>query len=356
MAVNKYKLRINQVQDGNLDREIILPIPITTDEMGRGDLIREYEDDTIAKLVGLTKDYEVTRYTHSPLVDGDPSPNIFYDFNFGFPTDLTNSNFNVTYRTQPNLTCSFNDNLLTPTTPCVKNKLEGIYPPPNPCPEQPGFSGQTGTNMYVPWDPNGSGDMGKFGYELQNFSTGETYRNEKSFVKSFFKLDLYDSPIRNEQQLYISLIINPINGEKLFRPTFKFGCPIEGIPQREGGRWNCQPTGEKWVPSPTFQLDPLDNNEGYYIYWLKEKTFLDLSTFYMSCKFYNGKTGIVTSFLNTPQNNLPTPYSFPTEEYFYYRVKLNQNNYTYTIYDKLNSRIGATSPSSIKFYEYFNSP
>ena len=47
----------------------------------------------------------------------------------------------------------------------------------------------------------------------------------------------------------------------------------------------------------------------------------------MSCKFYNGKTGIVTSFLNTPQNNLPTPYSFPTEEYFYYRVKLNQNNY-----------------------------
>ena len=96
MAVNKYKLRINQVQDGNLDREIILPIPITTDEMGRGDLIREYEDDTIAKLVGLTKDYEVTRYTHSPLVDGDPSPNIFYDFNFGFPTDLTNSNFNVT--------------------------------------------------------------------------------------------------------------------------------------------------------------------------------------------------------------------------------------------------------------------
>ena len=60
MGVSKYKIRVNQIQDGNLDRNITLPIQITTDEFGRGDLIEEYENETIEKLVELRKDYEVT--------------------------------------------------------------------------------------------------------------------------------------------------------------------------------------------------------------------------------------------------------------------------------------------------------
>jgi len=339
MAVNKYKLRLNRLQDDNLDRDLIIPIQNTTDEVGRGDLVADYEKETLAKLLGLKKDYEVTRYAHAPLIDGDPSPNIFYNFNFGYLLDSTNTGFDVTYRKAPNQTFQFNDATLNPTAPCP-DQWEEAYPGP-----------PDGPPMYIPSGIITTGDTGLYGYELQDFTVEETYRNEKSFVKSFFKLDLYDSPIRNEQQLYVSILLNPINGKKLFMPTLNSGCS-----GNLGGRWNCKPLDEQNSPIPQFELDPFNNNDGYYIYWLKENTFLDLSVFYMSCKFYNGKTGVVTSFLNTPQTSLPTPYSFPTQNYFYYRVELNKNNYTYTMYNATNDRVGATQNTSLNFYEYFNSP
>jgi hypothetical protein len=76
----------------------------------------------------------------------------------------------------------------------------------------------------------------------------------------------------------------------------------------------------------------------------------------MSCKFYNGKTGIVTSFITSNQTLLPNPYSFSTDAHFYYKVKLNRNDYTYTILDMNNNRVGTTASQSIKYWQYFNAP
>ena len=92
MAVNKLKLRVNQIKDGVYDRQILFPLGQSYDEVGREDLIGVYEDETIDKLVGIKRDYEVTRYTHAPLENGDPSPNLFYNFMFG---SLVNSILNL---------------------------------------------------------------------------------------------------------------------------------------------------------------------------------------------------------------------------------------------------------------------
>ena len=348
MGVNKYKLRINQARDGNPDQYLTLPIDNTTDEVGRGDLVKEYEDETIAKLLHLKKDYEVTRFSHAPhtqLALLDPQPDLHYDFAFGYPAILTSGNFTVNYTTTPFSTTIINNPLLDPAladsfnTPCPE-QIEQLYPPP-----------PDGRTMFIP--PIPSDPTTQYGYELQGFSVNDTYKNVKSFVKSFYKLDLYDSPIRNEQQLYISIIINPINGELLFRPTIPFGCNTDGIPNPASGRWNCRPEGEQSTPIPKIKLDALDNNEGYFIYWLKENTFLDIDTFYMTAKFYNGKSGEVISFLNTDQNLIPNPYSFKTEDYFYYKVKLNRNDYTYKVENLSTGRVGLTN-TPIRFWQYFN--
>ena len=349
MDVNKLKLRLNQRQDGDFDRRLVIPINHMTDEFGRGDLIKEYEDGVIDTLLDLKRDYEVTQYGHEYFHGdtnnvADPTPNTFYDFTFG--NVITPNPFTPSYLNAPlasnilndaGIPGGFNYNL---TIPCLTPKIENLYP-----------TNQEAT-IYAPYDPTDPTTW--YGYDNQGFTPEETYRYEKSFIKSFFKLDLYDSPIRNEQKLLISLILSPLKGEKIYRPTIDLSCPSDGIPD---GRWNCYPEGEKYIPKPTFNLDPLDNNEGYYIYWLKEETFIKTSVFYMSAKFYNGKSGEVTQFINKAQNTLPNPYAFTPEELFYYRVNLNRDKYSYTIFDThTNLRVGTSDDNRIKFYQYFNSP
>ena len=340
MAVNKLRLRVNQIKDGVYDRQIIFPFGQTYDEAGRGDLVKKYEDDTIDKLVGIKKDYEVVRYTHAPLLNGDPSPNIFYNFNLGAMIDSNLSTFTTLFPSEPNLS-------LSPGPPF------GWDTNNDPCPDNlPNYYPDNSTNtIYLPYDPNDITSW--YGYDFQGFTPEETYKSKTTFTKSFFKLDLYNSRDRKQQKLFISIIINPINGIKILRPTLSVQFPSE-IPD---GRYNCRPEGEQFCPTPNFELDPINNNEGYFIYWLKEKTFLDIDVFYMSCKFYNGKTGEVTQLINTPQSDISKPYSISKEDFYYYRVVLNQNRYTYTIYRVSDGiRVGEDSTNPIKFYQYFNAP
>jgi len=344
MAVNKLKIRANQIKDGVYDRQMVFPMGQTFDEVGREDLIQTYEDETIDKLIGIKKDYEVVRYTQSPQENGDPSPNLFYNFNLGAMIDSNLSTFTTLFPSEPNLS-------LSPGPPF------GWDTNNDPCPDKlPNYYPDNSTNtIYLPYDPNFVGTW--YGYDFQNFTPEETYKNNKSFTKSFFKLDLYNSRDRKQQKLFISIIINPINGKKILRPTLSVQCPSETL----DGRWNCRPEGEQFCPTPSFELDPVNNNEGYYIYWLKEKTFLDLDVFYMSCKFYNAKTGEVTQLINTPQSdiNLQTnqPFSISKEDYYYYRVVLNQDRFNYTIYKTSDgTRVGDEENNPINFYQYFNAP
>jgi len=185
-------------------------------------------------------------------------------------------------------------------------------------------------NDYVFTDnPNFSGEC---------FSDSEIYYNANSFKKSFFKLDLYDSLNTETQQLYLSIVIPTQQGKTRLSNT---SSPLSIAPANVN------------IKIPDFVLDFIGDKEGYFIYWLKNPSYLNIETFYMSAKFFNGKTGQFIRMMNTPQSNLSQKFTFDKSNKFYYKVELDGENYVYEIKDiNTNNRVGTTTP--IKWYEYMN--
>jgi hypothetical protein len=180
-------------------------------------------------------------------------------------------------------------------------------------------------------------------YNNCGFFNDEIYYFANSFKNSFFKLDLYDTKTNENQRAYISIII----------PTQQ-GLKIQG----NIGFKNVQ------VNKPSFTLDYIGaDKEGFFIYWLKERDYIDINEFYMTAKFFNGKTGQFVRFMNEPQSifNGNTKFNFNKSQYFYYKVVMDYTNYEYSIYKEqpqLNQpstfvRVG-NSANPIKWYEYVN--
>lgn len=173
-------------------------------------------------------------------------------------------------------------------------------------------------------------------YTPQGFSDAELYYFEKPFTKSFFKLDFYDTKDEKTQQLYFTIIL-PIQ---------------QGLTQSV----IINPiVGNVDVKIPDMILDYIGDKEGYYIYWLRSREYIDLDTFYMSAKFFNGKKGFYIKMTNTPQSNItPNVFNFDPTKYYYYKVVLDYPTKTYQVLDsQTNLRIGGI-PSPIMWYEYVN--
>jgi hypothetical protein len=174
----------------------------------------------------------------------------------------------------------------------------------------------------------------KIDYRAQGFTTQEVYYYANSFRNSFFKLDLYDSPIESEQENYITII----------------------LPTQQGLRMATKMQNtDVQIRKPQFILDYVGDKEGFFIYWLKKRNFLDISTFYMTAKFFDGKTGQFVRMMNRPQSTIQgNKFIFSSSEYFYYRVDMDYLTHSYKVYDIINptDRVGGTVP--IKWYEYVN--
>lgn len=180
-------------------------------------------------------------------------------------------------------------------------------------------------------------------YINEGFSPQEIYYYTNNFTNSFFKLDFYDSVDNKKQTNYFTAIL----------PTQQ-GLTTTTTMQR---------TPNVSIKRPTFLLDYVGDKEGFFLYWLKKRNFLNISTFYMTAKFYNAKTGVFVRMMNMPQSSIRgDKYVFDYTKYFYYKVELDYGKQTYqvfninpeqTIYVGLDERAGATIP--IKWYEYVNS-
>ena len=170
-------------------------------------------------------------------------------------------------------------------------------------------------------------------YLNEGFTSTQIYYYEKPFTKSFFKLDFYDTDDANTQTNYFTIII----------PVQQGGTEISTISPL---------LPDVNIQIPTFKLDFVGNKEGFFIYWLRKTNVINLSTFYMTAKFFNARLGGFMKMMNTPQSNLPSKFLFDAKKYFYYKVNLDYNTKTYSIYDMVGSRVGTTS--SIKWYEYVN--
>jgi hypothetical protein len=174
----------------------------------------------------------------------------------------------------------------------------------------------------------------KIDYRAEGFTTQEVYYYANSFRNSFFKLDFYDSPIESQQENYITVI----------------------LPTQQGLRMATKMQNtDVQIRKPQFLLDYVGDKEGFFIYWLKKRNFLDISTFYMTAKFFDGKTGQFVRMMNRPQSTIQgNKFIFSSSDYFYYRVEMDYLTHSYKVYDIVNptDRVGGTVP--IKWYEYIN--
>lgn len=178
-------------------------------------------------------------------------------------------------------------------------------------------------------------------YVNQEFTVEEIFYNSNSFINSFFKLDLYDSPDDKSQKNYLTIVI-PTN-QGLTKTAVMQRTPVK-------------------LKTPKFKLDYIGDNAGFFIYWMRNKDYLNLDTFYMSAKFYNAKIGQFVKMMtgsnsindttSGPQSKLGNKYNFDSTKFFYYKVKLNYDTTTYSVFNLNNQHLGDSVP--IKWFEYIN--
>lgn len=173
-------------------------------------------------------------------------------------------------------------------------------------------------------------------YTASTFTGYDVFYKTNPLKKSFFKFDFYDTTNTTTQKNYFTVILSTDG-------------PITEIATISPYITNVE------ITIPEFPLDYTGQKEGFFLYWLRDRRVLNISTFYMTAKFFDAKNGQFIKMMTVPQSTLPEKYLFPPETYFYKRVELNYSNYTYDIYDILTgTREGLGTP--INWYEYVNPP
>ena len=87
MSVNKLTIR----KDGFVNRQLTIPIQLTWDYTGLDQSIDEYEGEIITEVIGVGRDFEVTRFAHAPQTGATEATDIKYEFNFYSGGTLSNS-------------------------------------------------------------------------------------------------------------------------------------------------------------------------------------------------------------------------------------------------------------------------
>ena len=274
------------------DKYINIPIEIKWDFLGQDNAVDEYQQNVIEDIIGFPGDFEVLRFAHAPY-NNDTKTDIKYDFHF-FSTPTPNQNTGV---------------------------IEYLVP------TNPSSDVQASTTNASYWVTS---------YVPEGFTETEIYYYVKPFTKSFFKLDFYDSKDAITQTNYFTVILPVQQGFTVTASTSPYKPVIN-------------------IKIPSFKLDYVGDKEGFFLYWLRNRKFLDISKFYMTAKFFDARLGVFVKMTNTPQSAIPSKFRFNPEDYFYYEVRLNYNEKTYEVYYENNgttTRVGTTS--SIKWYEYIN--
>ena len=318
--MNKYTFKL----DGK-ELNISLGFGTTGDEVGREDLIKTYEDDVVRKLINPTKDYEITRYRHAPLMDGtDNSPDIYYEFNF------------------------HDKNISTAGLP------PGMWATNPPSGTLPSASG--------PW-----------GYNYQGYTNEEIAANTSDLNKSFFKLDFYDKLEKTKQKFYMSNLFSPVRGNRVPLYSVDLDCDYGTMPNfwtdlemytpdtpitnllANGNTITVYDTTRD-VLIPTYHLDMDNKSSGYFFYWLKNDEVVKINNFFITAKFFNARDGVITRFLNQLPSGIPAieKNSFDPTAYLYYRVQLNKTNYTYKVLNMAGVRVGIDALTPIEYWEYIN--
>lgn len=173
-------------------------------------------------------------------------------------------------------------------------------------------------------------------YLTEGFTSNEIYYYYPPFTKSFFKLDFYDTTDLKTQKNYFTIILPVQQG------FFEMASISQILPNVN-------------IRKPQYRLDYIGDKEGFFIYWLRKRNYIDISKFFMSAKFFDAKLGVYVKMTNVPQSSIPNVFTFNGDNYFYYQVNLDYTTKTYEVYRASNlvQRVG-TDNLPIKWYEYVN--
>jgi hypothetical protein len=301
MSVNRYRTAISPN-----DKYIDIPIEIKFDVLGREQLIEEFQQEAVNVLTNPIKDFDVTKfahteYQHTQIVQQQiqtPGGPFLPPIILTIPIPITTQKSSINYEFH------FFDGLSAITACTASN-----------------------------W---------KVDYEAAGFNDNEIYYFANNFKGSFFKLDFYDKPTNENQQIFLSIILPTQQGEK--EPGFV------GPPQ------NLKPVE---VKKPKYRLDYQGaDKEGFYVYWVRDRTLVNLNEFYVSAKFFNAKIGQFIRMINTPQSQFLGANLFNIDKttYFYYKYILDYDTNEYQVFKENGNsvqRVGQIN-SPIKWYEFIN--
>ena len=98
MNVNKVTIQNN----GFVDNQLTIPIQFTWDYLGQDQSIETYETEVITEVIGVGRDFEVSRFAHSPLTGATTQPtDIKYEFYFWSGGSLNQqSEWRLDYRSE----------------------------------------------------------------------------------------------------------------------------------------------------------------------------------------------------------------------------------------------------------------
>lgn len=181
-------------------------------------------------------------------------------------------------------------------------------------------------------------------YQYATFTDSEIYYFANSFKASFFKLDFYDTKNSETQKNLFSVVLPTQQGLK---ESGTIGPGLSPTPVM--------------VKKPKYVLDYVGaDKEGFFLYWLKNPSYLSATTFYMTAKFFNAKKGQFVRMMNVPQSQFvgPSKFNFDKGNHFYYKVELDYNNYEYKVYREYPTStrvgVGSSATEAIIWYEYVN--
>lgn len=172
---------------------------------------------------------------------------------------------------------------------------------------------------------------------LTVFQQQQIYYNTTAFSNSFFKLDFYDKNDNKNQKIIFTVVIPTQQGKFENVQIFPSWYP-------NGGFANLK--------TASFQLNYLQDKEGYFIYFLEDQTIINLTDFYVTFKFFNGNTGQFIQFLTQDPSTF-TNNNFNPDDYQYLKAVLNYSDYTYK-YTTLDGVPIGNELNPINLYEYIN--
>jgi hypothetical protein len=249
---------VNKIKITKTNTEKVIPITISEnwDFENREDLLNEYSLDVLYELAGSPIDYEIARFSNSPV--------------------LTNNGVINTKVTHKFLFYNYD------------------------------------TNQWLPSYIND-----------RYFTLDEVKGNNRSLTNSFFKLDMYDSTNQSKRKNFLTLVLQQ---------------------NQNTTTYNYNGT-DYTIKTPIYDLDYNTSKENFFIYWFKDKTILNLSSLYMTAKFFDAKTGQFVTFTTKDLSQPKIP-----NDLQYFKVNFNYSNYTY-YYTSTNS---TSQENTMVWYEYIN--